>query len=205
MNLWNLWNKFERISQACRISTFFCHGCCQGALHVIGQEGCGGVVDPVSDHHGYQVTGCADGVEGRGGAGEILVSCVRGDPEQQTWCHLQSSQACISCVMRKQTVNNTEYWTWSTVVYIIYNRKSLYLRFFRWNLWGHHEGVWRWAPIGSTDLNLPAEGRRASWPGPGSWTSHLGTLLPQSHLQHCSWEGCERQEDRDEDGSGTEL
>ena len=88
-------------------ATFFSHSCCQRALHVIGQEGCGSVDDPIGYHHGYKVAGCADGVEGRGSAGEMLVSCVGGDPEQQTWCHLQRRQACVSCVVRKQRVNNS--------------------------------------------------------------------------------------------------
>lgn len=70
-------------------------------MHVIGQEGCGSIVDPISYHHGYKVARCADGVEGRGSTREMLVSRVRGDPEQQTWCHLQRCQACISCVVSK--------------------------------------------------------------------------------------------------------
>lgn len=74
---------------------------------MIGQEGCGSIDDPISYHHGYKVASCADGVQGRGSAEEMLVSCVCGDPEQQTWCHLQCRQACISCVVRKQRVNNT--------------------------------------------------------------------------------------------------
>lgn len=63
---------------------------------MIGQQGRGSIVDAIGYHHGDEVTGCANWVEVHGSAGEMLVPCVCGDPEQQTWRHLQRSQACVS-------------------------------------------------------------------------------------------------------------
>lgn len=68
---------------------------------MIGQQGDGSVDDPIGYHYGDEVAGCADRVEGHGGTRERLVSGVSGDPEQQTWCHLQRGQACIICVVSK--------------------------------------------------------------------------------------------------------
>lgn len=56
---------------------------------MIGQEGCRSIDDPVSHHHGHQVAGCANGVKGGGSTREMLVPCVCGESEQQTWHHLQ--------------------------------------------------------------------------------------------------------------------
>lgn len=87
----------EAISQY-RPTTFCSHGCCQGGVHVIGQQGSRSVDDPISYHHGHQVAGGAHGVKGHGSIGEVLVSCVCGDPEEQTWSHLQRCQACVCCI-----------------------------------------------------------------------------------------------------------
>lgn len=68
---------------------------------MIGQESYGGVDRSVSDHHGDKMSRGANGVEARGGGGEMLVPSVRGDPQKRARRHLQRRQPCVSCVQKQ--------------------------------------------------------------------------------------------------------